>query len=149
MMEQLTQRLYMAEQGGGTDRMIKQHEKGKLTARERLSLLLDPDSHFDELDALHSSSTDACNNDGVVVGTGRIWGRPVAVFAQDFTVRGGSLGAVHARKIVKIMQAAERMQCPIVGLNDSGGARIQEGVDALAGYIIDHFCAFVCAYVTD
>lgn len=125
-----------AELGGGADRIAAQHAKGKLTARERLRLFFDnlPTknlSNFDEIGALHGT-----NGDGVVTAIGRVWGRPVCVFSQDFTVKGGSLGRVHAEKVVKLMDMSERMKCPLVGLNDSGGARIQEGVDALAGYLL-------------
>lgn len=129
-----------AELGGGRERIAKQHKAGKLTARERLSHLLDVDS-FQELDKLvthRSHNFDLQNHrypgDGVVTGTGTINGRPVCVFAQDFTVFGGSLAAMHAKKIVKIMDLAEKIGCPIIGLNDSGGARIQEGVESLGGY---------------
>jgi propionyl-CoA carboxylase beta chain len=126
--------------GGGSERVEKQHAAGKLTARERLELLLDPGS-FVELDRLVKSQLDgaeggkrAAIGDGVVTGTGEIDGRRVCVFAQDFTVLGGSLGAAHASKIVKVMDLALKIGAPIIGLSDSGGARIQEGVQALAGY---------------
>lgn len=126
--------------GGGTKRIDKQHANGKLTARERLDLLLDPGS-FVEIDQFvrhrctnfDMPQTDA-PGDGVVTGYGTIDGRLVAVFAQDFTVLGGSLGEMHAAKIVKIQEYAMKMGIPVVGLNDSGGARIQEGVDSLSGY---------------
>jgi acetyl-CoA carboxylase carboxyltransferase component len=118
----------------------KQHARGKLTARERIERLLDPDS-FVELDAfaVHRSSAFGLDKkkilgDGVITGHGTIEGRPVCVFAQDFTVFGGSLGEVFAEKIVKVMDLAVRMGVPCIGLNDSGGARIQEGVVALGGY---------------
>lgn len=118
----------------------KQHARGKLTARERIERLLDPDS-FTELDAfaVHRSHNFGLEKkkflgDGVVTGHGRIDGRAVCVFAQDFTVLGGSLGEVFAEKIVKVMDLAVRMGVPCIGLNDSGGARIQEGVVALGGY---------------
>jgi propionyl-CoA carboxylase beta chain len=127
----ITDKIKQAQIGGGVDRIKVQHAKGKLTARERISLLLDEGSTFDEVDALHGQQCD-----GVVVGIGRVWGRPICLFSQDFTVKGGSLGWVHAQKIIKIMKTAGKMKCPIIGLNDSGGARIQEGVDALAGYYI-------------
>ena len=121
--------------GGGPERVEKQHAAGKLTARERLELLLDAGS-FIELDRLVRSQLDKkpAVGDGVVVGSGEINGRKVCVFAQDFTVFGGSLGAAHASKIVKVMDLALKIGVPIVGLSDSGGARIQEGVQSLAGY---------------
>jgi propionyl-CoA carboxylase beta chain len=129
-----------AELGGGPDRIEQQHKKGKLTARERLDLLLDPGS-FVEVDRFVTHrSTDfglAENKplgDGVVTGYGRIEGRPVYVFSQDFTVFGGSLAEAHAEKICKIMDLAARNGAPVIGLNDSGGARIQEGVVSLGGY---------------
>jgi propionyl-CoA carboxylase beta chain len=129
-----------AELGGGEDRIARQHAAKKLTARERLELLLDPGS-FVELDKL---VTHQCRDfgmdkqevpgDGVVTGHGKIDGRTVFVFAQDFTVLGGSLGGAHATKITKVMDLAMKVGAPMIGLNDSGGARIQEGVVALAGY---------------
>ena len=123
---------------GGAERVEKQHAAGKLTARERLEVLLDPGS-FIEIDRLVTSQQlgDASRRavgDGVVVGSGEISGRSVCVFAQDFTVHGGSLGAAHASKIVKVMDLALKIGAPVVGLSDSGGARIQEGVQSLAGY---------------
>jgi propionyl-CoA carboxylase beta chain len=129
-----------AELGGGSERIAKQHEAGKLTARERLDLLLDPGT-FTELDKLvtHRSAEFGMADkripgDGVVTGYGRIDGRQVFVFAQDFTVFGGSLSGAYAQKICKVMDLATRVGAPIIGLNDSGGARIQEGVESLAGY---------------
>src|SRR6516225_8043286 len=129
-----------AELGGGTERIAKQHEAGKLTARERLDLLLDPGT-FTELDkfVMHRSAEFGMGDkripgDGVVTGYGRIDGRQVFVFAQDFTVFGGSLSGAYAQKICKVMDLATRVGAPIIGLNDSGGARIQEGVESLAGY---------------
>ncbi|MDQ3262943.1 MAG: methylmalonyl-CoA carboxyltransferase [Myxococcota bacterium] len=129
-----------AELGGGADRIAKQHEVGKLTARERIDLLLDPGS-FSELDKFvtHRSSDFGMSErkilgDGVVTGYGTIEGRKVFVFAQDFTVFGGSLSGAYAQKICKIMDLATRVGAPVIGLNDSGGARIQEGVESLAGY---------------
>ena len=129
-----------AELGGGEERLRRQHDAGKLTARERIDLLFDPRS-FDEIDKL---VTHRCRDfgideqlipgDGVVAGAGRIDGRLVYAFAQDFTVFGGSLSETNAAKIVKIMDLAMKMGAPIVGLNDSGGARIQEGVLSLGGY---------------
>jgi propionyl-CoA carboxylase beta chain len=126
--------------GGGEQRIEDQHRKGKLTARERLELLLDEGS-FDEIDMFveHRTSDFGLDRqkfpgDGVVTGTGTIDGRTVCVFSQDFTVFGGSLSEAHAEKIVKIMDLALKIGCPVVGLNDSGGARIQEGVVSLGGY---------------
>ncbi|MGH2378704.1 MAG: acyl-CoA carboxylase subunit beta [Candidatus Limnocylindria bacterium] len=126
--------------GGGETRIQQQHAKGKMTARERLDLLLDEGS-FTELDRFVTARSDGAVpdgdlavGDGVVTGFGRVDGRLVYVFAQDFTVFGGSLAEAHAAKIVKVMDLAVRNGAPIVGLNDSGGARIQEGVVSLAGY---------------
>jgi len=137
ILEELDRR---ALQGGGADRVQRQHDAGKLTARERLDLLLDPGS-FVEIDRLvvHRCTDFGMANqkipgDGVVTGYGAIDGRKVFVFAQDFTVFGGSLSAAYASKIVKIMNLAMRVGAPVIGLNDSGGARIQEGVESLAGY---------------
>ena len=125
---------------GGDDKIAKQHKAGKLTARERINLLMDPDS-FVELDAFvkHRCSEFGMEAvdapaEGVVTGYGTVDGRLVYVFAQDFTVIGGSLGEMHAKKICKVLDLALRMGAPAVGINDSGGARIQEGVDALSGY---------------
>jgi propionyl-CoA carboxylase beta chain len=129
-----------AEQGGGAARMKRQHEAGKLTARERMELLFDPGT-FEELDKLvvhrcldFGMEKQVIPGDGVVTGFGRVEGRVVYAFAQDFTVFGGSLSETNAAKIVKIMDLAVRQGAPVVGLNDSGGARIQEGVMSLAGY---------------
>src|SRR5205807_2965471 len=126
--------------GGGEERIRVQHEKGKLTARERLDALLDP-STFVELDRFvtHRSvdfgvADEKYLGDGVVTGYGRIDGRLVYVFSQDFTVFGGSLSEAHAEKICKVMDCAMKNGAPIIGLNDSGGARIQEGVVSLGGY---------------
>ncbi len=128
--------------GGGEARIAKQHQSGKLTARERLELLLDPDS-FREMDAfvVHRTKDFGMDDpskqfmgDSVVTGWGTINGRLVYVFSQDFTVIGGSLSEVHAEKVVKIMDLALKNGAPLIGLNDSGGARIQEGVLSLAGY---------------
>ena len=144
MAEDFRQRLRSLEaaslEGGGAGRIAKQHDTGKLTARERLALLLDTAS-FEEVDQL---VTHRCSDfgmegqrvpgDGVVTGFGRVEGRSVAVFAQDFTVFGGSLSEAHAEKVCKIMDLALKFGVPIIGLNDSGGARIQEGVVSLAGY---------------
>jgi propionyl-CoA carboxylase beta chain len=129
-----------AQLGGGEERIAQQHEKGKLTARERLELLLDPGS-FVEFDAFvtHRATDFGLDKqrylgDGVVTGHGRIDGRLVFVFSQDFTVFGGSLSEAHAEKISKVMDLAVKVGAPIIGLNDSGGARIQEGVVSLGGY---------------
>ena len=129
-----------ALQGGGPRRIDEQHKKGKLTARERVELLLDEGS-FEEVDMFvqHRSSDFGMEKqrilgDGVVTGTGRISGRIVCVFSQDFTVFGGSLSEAHAEKIKKVMDRAMKIGCPVIGLNDSGGARIQEGVVSLGGY---------------
>ncbi len=122
--------------GGGEDRVRKQHEGGKLTARERVAAFLDEGS-FEEMDALMVHRTEGVEKipgDGVVTGFGRVDGRPVAVFAQDFTVFGGSLSEAYAKKICKVMDLAMKVGCPVIGLNDSGGARIQEGVVSLGGY---------------
>ncbi|MEP7051854.1 MAG: carboxyl transferase domain-containing protein [Pseudomonadota bacterium] len=126
--------------GGGQARIDKQHAQGKLTARERLDLLLDPGSFVEIGRFVAHRATDfgmqeqRFPGDGVVTGQGTVDGRNVFVFAQDFTVLGGSLGAAHAQKITKIMDHALRVGAPIIGLNDSGGARIQEGVESLGGY---------------
>jgi propionyl-CoA carboxylase beta chain len=129
-----------AERGGGEERMRRQHEAGKLTARERIDLLFDPGT-FEEIDKLvthrcrdFGMASQVVPGDGVVAGQGRVDGRPVYAFAQDFTVFGGSLSETNAAKIVKIMDAAMKVGAPVVGLNDSGGARIQEGVLSLGGY---------------
>src|SRR3954464_12701029 len=138
--EELKKRHARAEEGGGAERKEKQHREGKLSARERIHLLLDEGS-FEELDKLvrHRSYNFGLQNnlidgDGFVTGHGLIHGRPVFVFAQDFTVFGGSLSEANAQKIVKLMDLALKTGAPIIGLNDSGGARIQEGVASLAGY---------------
>ncbi len=138
--ERLDALLAENRRGGGEDRIERQHAAGKLTARERVELLLDQGT-FEEVDAL---VTHRCTDfgmdrkkipgDGVVCGHGRVDGRPVFVFAQDFTVFGGSLSEANAAKICKIMDLAMKVGAPVVGLNDSGGARIQEGVASLAGY---------------
>ncbi|MCA9848180.1 MAG: acyl-CoA carboxylase subunit beta [Dehalococcoidia bacterium] len=125
-----------ARLGGGEERIEAQHQRGKLTARERIDALLDPGS-FEEIDALaHDYEDDGVQyyGDAVVTGWGKLNGRTVCVFAQDFTVFGGSLGEVVGTKIAKLMDVATKTGVPVVGLNDSGGARIQEGVEALAGY---------------
>ena len=143
-MQEIIQRLKetreAARQGGGVKRIERQHEKGKLTARERIELLLDDDS-FEEWDMfVEHRCTDfgmeqqSIPGDGVVTGYGTINGRLVFIFSQDFTVLGGSLSESHAEKICKIMDHAMKVGAPVIGLNDSGGARIQEGVASLAGY---------------
>src|SRR5882672_3693265 len=139
-LEELRRRNRDAELGGGEERIRRQHKAGKKTARERLELLLDPAS-FLELDrfVVHQThdfgmAEQRIPGDGVVTGSGRIHGRPVFVFAQDFTVFGGSLSEAYARKICKIMDLAMKTGVPVIGLNDSGGARIQDGVASLGGY---------------
>src|SRR5712675_2749522 len=139
-LELLERRIAESEQGGGASRVKAQHDKGKLSARERLDLLLDEGS-FVEMDrfVVHRShdfglEEQRIYGDGVVTGHGRIDGRLVYVFSQDFTVFGGSLSEAFAEKIVKIMDLAMRNGAPVIGLNDSGGARIQEGVVSLGGY---------------
>ena len=126
--------------GGGIKRIESQHKKGKLTARERIDLLLDEGS-FEEYDMFvtHHSTEFGLDKqvfltDGVVTGHGTIDGRTVYVFSQDFTIFGGSLSETYARKICKIMDQAMKVGAPLIGINDSGGARIQEGVRSLAGY---------------
>jgi propionyl-CoA carboxylase beta chain len=138
--DELRRRQAQAELAGGDERVRRQHKAGKRTARERLELLLDPGS-FLELDkfVVHQShdfgmAEQRIPGDGVVTGSGRIHGRPAFVFAQDFTVFGGSLSEAYARKICKVMDLAMKTGAPVIGLNDSGGARIQEGVVSLAGY---------------
>ena len=138
--EELKTKNAAAEQGGGPDRIQSQHDKGKLTARERLALLLDKGS-FEEIGKFveHRSyefglEKQRFPGDGVVTGYGTIHGRLVYVYSQDFTVFGGSLSEAHAEKIVRVMELAMKNGAPIIGLNDSGGARIQEGVVSLGGY---------------
>src|ERR1700681_4624096 len=137
---ELKKRNRLAEEGGGEKRRERQHKEGKMSARERIEFLLD-DGTFEETDKL---VTHRCNDfgmveqkfygDGFITGYGRIEGRLVYVFAQDFTVFGGSLSSAYAEKICKVMDLAMRIGAPVIGLNDSGGARIQEGVESLAGY---------------
>ena len=139
-LEELKKRDHMAEEGGGPKRRERQHKEGKMSARERIEFLLD-EGTFEETDKL---VTHRCNDfgmaeqkyygDGFITGYGRVEGRLVFVFAQDFTVFGGSLSEANAAKIVKVMDLAAKMGAPVIGLNDSGGARIQEGVMSLAGY---------------
>ncbi len=137
---ELRRRKAAAKEGGGRERVKAQRAKGKLTARERLDVLLDPGS-FVETDAFVEHRTTDFGmadkrvlGDGVVTGHGTIDGRTMFVFSQDFTVFGGSLGEMHANKIVKVMDTAMKVGAPVIGLNDSGGARIQEGVISLGGY---------------
>ena len=139
-LEELAHRNEEALQGGGPQRIKRQHELGKLTARERVELLLDPGS-FVELDRF---KTHRCTDfdmdkqkflgDGVVTGYGTVDGRQIFVFSQDFTVFGGSLSGAFSEKVCKVMDLAMKTGCPVIGINDSGGARIQEGVGSLAGY---------------
>jgi propionyl-CoA carboxylase beta chain len=139
-LKELRRRYDAARVGGGEQRVAKQHAAGKLTAHERIEALLDPGS-FQELDALvvhrcqdFGMDKQRIPGDGVVTGHGRVNGRPVFVFAQDFTVFGGSLSETFASKICKVMDLAMKTGAPVIGINDSGGARIQEGVVSLAGY---------------
>jgi propionyl-CoA carboxylase beta subunit len=139
-LQELRRRDREAEAGGGDERNARQRSGGKLTARERVTLLLDPGS-FQEMDkfVVHRAldfgmEEQKIPGDGVITGHGTIDGRPIFVFAQDFTVFGGSLSETHAQKVCKVMDLAMKVGAPIVGLNDSGGARIQEGVVSLAGY---------------
>ncbi len=140
ILQELEDRRTEARKGGGARRVAAQHEKGKLTARERVELLLDEGS-FEEFDMFvahrcidFGMEQDRPYGDGVVTGWGTINGRLVYVFSQDFTVLGGSVSETHAKKICKIMDMAVQNGAPVIGINDSGGARIQEGVDSLAGY---------------
>src|SRR6188768_1359291 len=140
MIDELEKRRELARLGGGEKRIAAQHAKGRLTARERLTVLLDQGS-FEEYDMYvehncvdFGMETQKVPGDGVVTGSGTINGRLVYVFAQDFTVFGGSLSERHAQKICKVMDSAMKVGAPVIGLNDSGGARIQEGVASLAGY---------------
>ena len=140
IVEQLEERRAQAYLGGGQRRIDAQHGKGKLTARERIELLLDEGS-FEEFDMFvahrctdFGMQDDRPAGDGVVTGWGTVNGRQVYVFSQDFTVFGGSLSETHAQKICKIMDMAVQNGAPVIGINDSGGARIQEGVASLAGY---------------
>jgi propionyl-CoA carboxylase beta chain len=138
--KELERKKAAAKLGGGEERIKKQHAKGKLTARERLEILLDEGS-FQELDMFvehravdFDMDKQKIPGDGVVTGYGKINGKLVYVFSQDFTVFGGSLSEAHAEKICKVMDMALKVGAPIIGINDSGGARIQEGVASLAGY---------------
>src|SRR2546430_15885691 len=138
--DRLSEMRAKAAQGGGDERIAQQHAKGKLTARGRIDLVLDEGS-FTELDAFVLArpteliaDDERVMGDGVVTGFGRIDGRVVYIFSQDFTVFGGSLAEAHAAKICKVMDLAVKTGAPILGLNDSGGARIQEGVVSLGGF---------------
>ncbi|UAC47170.1 methylmalonyl-CoA carboxyltransferase [Bacillus aquiflavi] len=128
------------ELGGGDDKILKQHEKGKLTARERIDLLVDPGTFVELNPFIEHRCTDfgldtkKGPGDGVVTGDGKVNGRPIYLFSQDFTVFGGALGEMHAKKIANVMDLAAKNGAPFIGLNDSGGARIQEGVVSLDGY---------------
>ncbi|MDQ7078389.1 MAG: carboxyl transferase domain-containing protein [Robiginitomaculum sp.] len=140
ILDELENRRALAQAGGGAARIEKQHAKGKLTARERLEILLDKES-FEEYDMFvehrchdFGMADKTVPGDGVVTGQGTINGRLVYVFAKDFTVMGGSLSLAHAQKICKVQDMALKNGAPIIGLFDAGGARIQEGVDALGGY---------------
>jgi propionyl-CoA carboxylase beta chain len=140
ILEQLEAKRELARQGGGEKRIAAQHKKGKLTARERLELLLD-EGTFEEWDMFvehrcvdFGMQDQKIPGDGVVTGYGMINGRLVFVFSQDFTVFGGALSEAHAEKICKVMDQAMKVGAPVIGLNDSGGARIQEGVASLGGY---------------
>src|SRR5262244_3601795 len=137
---ELQRRNQLAEDGGGPKRRERQHKEGKMSARERIEFLLD-EGTFEELDKMvthravdFGMAEQQIYGDGFVTGYGRVEGRLVFVFAQDFTVFGGSLSEANAAKIVKIVDLAAKMGAPVIGLNDSGGARIQEGVMSLAGY---------------
>ena len=136
----LRKRKQEVQKGGGDEAIEKQAQMGKLTARERILAILDENSfHEYDLFVEHTArdfgmETKVLHGDGVIIGTGTIFNKPVCIFAQDFTVAGGSLGQMHARKITKIMDHALKMRVPLIGINDSGGARIQEGVNSLAGY---------------
>ena len=140
ILQELEDRRAEARLGGGQKRIDAQHAKGKLTARERIEILLDEGS-FEEFDMFKTHrcidfgmEESKLYGDGVITGWGTINGRQVYVFSQDFTVFGGSLSETHAEKICKVMDMALQNGAPIIGLNDSGGARIQEGVASLAGY---------------
>ena len=140
IIKELEKKRQKAKNGGGEKRLATQHSKGKLSARERINLLADKDS-FEEYDMFveHRSKDFGMDKniipgDGVVTGHCKINGRPVFVFSQDFTVYGGSLSEAHAEKICKILDQAMKVGCPVIGINDSGGARIQVGVASLGGY---------------
>src|SRR5450830_1908278 len=136
-LQKLTEKKTASLLGGGQARIDRQHAKGSLTARERVALFLDPGT-FRELNAFVTQQADpsaeSIPGDGVVTGYGKVDGRQVYVYAQDFTVQGGALGEMHATKICRMMDLAAKTGSPIVGMIDSGGARIQEGVKSLGGY---------------
>src|SRR5438067_13287032 len=139
-LQELKRRDQLAQEGGGRERRERQHKEGKMSARERIEFLLD-EATFEETDRFVTHRTNDVGlseqkyyGDGLITGYGRIDGPLVFVFAQDFTVFGGSLSETNAAKIVKIMDTAARLGAPVIGLNDSGGARIQEGVASLGGY---------------
>ena len=139
-LNEMQDKLIAIRQGGGPEKIEKQHKSGKLTARERIERLVDAGS-FVEIDAFvthrsvdYGMDTKEAPGDGVVAGYATIDNRPIYLYSQDFTVLGGSLGEMHAKKITKVMDMAMKMGCPIISLNDSGGARIHEGIDALSGY---------------
>src|SRR6202140_1565618 len=139
-LQEMKRRDQLAQEGGGRERRERQHKEGKMSARERIDFLLD-EGTFEETDRFVTHRANDFGmaeqkyyGDGFITGYGRIDGRLVFVFAQDFTVFGGSLSETNAAKIVKIMEMAARVGAPVIGLNDSGGARIQEGVVSLAGY---------------
>jgi len=153
--EELKKREELARLGGGQKQIDRQHERGKLTARERIDLLLDPGSFMElEMFVTHQSTKFGLDKqkfpgDGVVTGSGKVGGRKVYVYAQDFTVMGGSLGKAHSSKICHVMEMAIKTGAPIIGLIDSGGARIQEGLgfygpiffrNTLASGIVPQFC---------
>ena len=130
----------IVQQAGGQARIDKQHASGKLTARERMEALFDDDTFVEINDMMTSRATDfgmdkkRIPGDGVITGYGKIHGRTAVASSQDFTVNGGSLGEVHAQKIVKAMDLAMKLKVPFISINDSGGARIEEGIDSLSGY---------------
>jgi len=140
LLKELDARRKKAALGGGKDKIAKRHEKGQLTARDRLALLFDADTFIEfGMHAAHACHAFGMEDkempaDGVVTGIGYVAGRPVAAYSHDFTVGGGALGRIHARKVCDLMDYAMKAGMPIVGVNDSGGARIQEGVDSLSGY---------------
>ena len=156
-LDDLRERKKKIELAGGLKRIEKQHKNGKLTARERMNLLFD-EGTFVEIDAFvkhrctnFGMETVEAAAEGVVTGYGMVEGRLVYGYAQDFTVVGGSLGEMHANKICKVLDNALKVGAPVVGLNDSGGARIQEAVDALSGYGKIFFQKYNCiwSYTTD
>ena len=137
-LKQYYDRKHSAEAGGGPDKVESQHSKGKLTARERINLLLDPNT-FTEIDKFVTHRGDDPEvkkyyGDGLITGFGTINGRKVFIYVYDFTVLGGSLGEMAGKKVSKVMTHALKVGCPIIGILDSGGARIQEGVSSLDGY---------------